>query len=359
MLETKRIEQYLALIALGILVLGSLLVIRPFLSAVLLALILTISTWPVYESLLGVLKGRKTLTAALVSLALSAALLLPLFFLVTSLGNEIADFSKLVRSSLEQNGRLPIPAWVGQIPYVGGSIASRWETFSVNFAETAKRVAPYLAPAAQTVLSLSATFGSALLEVCGALIISFIFFRDGVFLAEKLREVMVKLAGTRAEGLIRTAGFTLKSVVYGILGTAIVQGFLASIGFVIAGVPAAALLGLITSFLSLVPIGPPLVWIPAALWLFSNGETSWAIFMALWGVIVVSGSDNVVKPYLISKGSDLPLVLIFIGVLGGVIQFGFLGVFLGPTLLALVYSLIKEWINPPVSTRGKKELQPA
>jgi predicted PurR-regulated permease PerM len=132
-------------------------------------------------------------------------------------------------------------------------------------------------------------------------------------------------------------------VVYGILGTALVQGVVAGIGFLIAGVPGALLLALLTFFLSLVPVGPPLVWGPAAIWLFNQGHTGWGIFMIIWGVAVISSVDNFVKPWLISQGSNLPFILILFGVLGGALAFGFIGVFLGPTLLAVGFKLIQEW----------------
>jgi len=125
-----------------------------------------------------------------------------------------------------------------------------------------------------------------------------------------------------------------------------VQAVMAGIGFVIADVPGAALLALLTFFLSVLPMGPPLIWIPAVIWLFSEGFTGRAIFMLIWGLIV-SSVDNVVKPWLISQGSELPFVLIFFGVIGGALAFGFIGVFLGPTLLAVLYRLIEEWSRVP------------
>jgi predicted PurR-regulated permease PerM len=144
--------------------------------------------------------------------------------------------------------------------------------------------------------------------------------------------------------LLTVAANTVRGVVYGILGTGLVQALMAGIGYFIAGVPGAALLALLTFFLSVVPVGPPLVWIPAALWLFHQGSTGWGIFMLAWGVLV-SSVDNVVKPWLISQGSDLPFILIFFGVLGGALMFGFIGVFIGPTLLAVGYRLVEEWAS--------------
>ena len=146
------------------------------------------------------------------------------------------------------------------------------------------------------------------------------------------RQLVARFNGRRT-----LAAFTLSSSI------ALVQGAVAFIGFAIAGVPGAVLLGFLTFLASPVPVGPPLVWIPATLWLFHQGQTGWAIFMAIWGIGVVSMIDNIVKPLIISKGSDTPFILILCGVIGGAMVFGFIGVFLGPTLLAVMYRLIADW----------------
>jgi predicted PurR-regulated permease PerM len=119
------------------------------------------------------------------------------------------------------------------------------------------------------------------------------------------------------------------------------------------------LLGLLTFFLSIIPMGPPLVWLPAAIWLYFQGETLWAIFMAVYGLVVISSIDNVVKPYLISRGGALPLLLVFMGVLGGLMTFGFIGVFLGPVILAIGYALLAEWMNPLAQTASAEDAPPA
>ena len=160
--------------------------------------------------------------------------------------------------------------------------------------------------------------------------------------AERLTAAVQHIAGERGKHLLNVAGGTVRSVVYGILGTALVQAVMSGVGFVIAGVPGAALLTLLTFFLSVVPMGPPLVWIPSAIWLFKQGSVSWGIFMIVWG-LGVSSIDNFIKPWLISQGSDLPFILIFFGVIGGALAFGFIGIFLGPTLLAVGFRLIREW----------------
>jgi len=154
---------------------------------------------------------------------------------------------------------------------------------------------------------------------------------------------MDKVVGAQAANVLIIINTTVRSVMFGLLGTALAQSFVATVGFAIAGVPAVLLLGLATFLLSLIPIGPPLIWGGAAFWLFSQGTTGWGIFMLLWGFFLISGVDNVVKPLLISRGSSLPFLLVLLGVTGGVLAFGFVGIFIGPTLLAVGLSLAQKW----------------
>jgi predicted PurR-regulated permease PerM len=190
---------------------------------------------------------------------------------------------------------------------------------------------------------------------------AFFFFRDGAEGARRLDAAVKRLAGNRAQQLLAVAGGTVRSVVYGVIGTALAQATLQGLGLWLAGVPVAFFLGFLTFFLSFVPLGPPLVWLPAAVWLLYNGAIGWGIFLIGWGFFVVSGVDNVLRPYLISRGSRLPLILMFFGVLGGLMAFGFLGVFLGPTLLTIGYVLLQEWSGAPRSATNEvaAEVAPA
>jgi predicted PurR-regulated permease PerM len=134
-------------------------------------------------------------------------------------------------------------------------------------------------------------------------------------------------------------------VVYGIIGTNLTEVILAAIGFRIAGVPGALLLGFFCFFLTLIPVGPILIWLPATIWLFTTGETGWAIFLIVWSIMVFSVLEAVLRTFLVSRGSDLPMIMILLGLFGGLLTFGFIGLFLGPCLLALGYALIREWIG--------------
>ena len=201
-------------------------------------------------------------------------------------------------------------------------------------------------PAKVLALKAGSVVGEGLLQLTLSVLIAFFFFKDGDAITARLRGAVGRIAQERGLHMLHVALSTTRAVVYGILGTALVQGVLMAIGLWIAGIKAAPLLGLVTFFLSPVPIGPPMVWIPAGLFMFSQGNTGWGIFLLIWGGLVVSSVDNVIKPMIISHGSDLPFILVFLGILGGVVAFGFIGVFLGPVLLALGFAMIKEWAAP-------------
>jgi predicted PurR-regulated permease PerM len=176
-----------------------------------------------------------------------------------------------------------------------------------------------------------------------ALFIAFFFYLYGDPIAARLRVILHRIAGARADRLIDVTGATVRGVVYGILLTAIVQGVLTAFGLWLSGVPRPVLLGAVAGFLSVLPIGAPLVWIPGALWLMSSGHLGWGIFLAVYGVVAVSGADSVIRPWFIARGAQLPFVLTVLGVLGGAIAFGLIGIFLGPVLLGIGYTLVNEW----------------
>ena len=173
--------------------------------------------------------------------------------------------------------------------------------------------------------------------------ICYFFYRDGAALVVALRSAMNRVAGDLTERLLAIIGGTITGVVYGIVGTGLAQAVAALIGFVVAGVPGAFMLASLTFILSIIPAGPALIWIGALIWLGYQDRIGWAVFMAFWGFFVISGIDNVVKPLLISRGASLPFALVLLGVFGGVLAFGFVGIFLGPTLLAVGFNLVRRW----------------
>ena len=244
-------------------------------------------------------------------------------------------------------GRPTRPSWLAQLPIVGERAAAYWGSLAHDSAGVFEELKRFAEPLRNFAIRSGAIIGEGLLQLTLSVFIAFFFFRDGDAIVARLRGAVTRISPTRGQHMLGVASATTRAVVYGILGTALAQGVLMAIGLFIVGNKAAPLLGLLTFFLSPVPIGPPLVWIPVGLWMIlSQGETAWGIFLLVWGAVVVSSVDNVLKPMIISKGSDLPFILVMLGVFGGVIAFGFIGVFLGPVLLALGFALVKEWAAP-------------
>lgn len=338
----RRLESILGIVALSFLAIGCFLVLRPFASSIMWAVILTFSTWPVYVRLERALGGRNSLAALLMTLLLATAFVLPLVVLGSSIAGDVRPAFDVVRGMFAEGAPLP-PEWVARIPLIGPELHAAWTSVAQDAGSLVDLIGPYLSALRDLVLASGLTIGRGLLEVTLSVIVSFFLYRDGEYAARQLQALGQRVAGDRAQHLLKVAGDTIIGVVYGAIGTALAQSVLAALGFWIASVPQPLLLGIAVFFLSLIPSGPPLVWLPVAIWLFHRGDYAWGVFMLIWGTFVVSGVDNFLKPYLISRGTSLPLLLVFLGVIGGVLAFGFLGIFLGPTLLAVGFALLREW----------------
>ncbi len=340
--QVTPIDRWVALFALTVIVVGCYFVLLPFLSAMLWAFILCCATWPVYLRARKLTHGRASLASLLMTLGISAVLLAPLVVVGMSLADNAQELLEASRRLIADGPPDP-PAWVGQLPLVGPRAEAYWSGLAHDRVRLLAELKNYIDPIRRFALAGGQALGRGIGELALSVFIAFFVYRDGEAMTRRLLSTVTRIFGERGRHLAELAAGTTRGVVYGILGTALLQGILAAIGFMVAGVPVAPLLGLATFFLSPVPIGPPLVWLPAAFWLFNHGETGWAIFMLVWGVAVVSSVDNVIKPLIISRGSNMPFILVMLGVLGGVVAFGFIGVFLGPTLLAIGYALLSDW----------------
>ena len=341
--DPKRLAQ-IALVVL--LIVGCITVLLPFIGAVLFAFVVWISTWRFYaEKLLPRLGGRDTLGASLMTLALVLVMLLPTVFLAGSLANGADKLIDFVRPYVEQGLPADPPGWLAALPFIGGEIDTTWHRVAGNREELNALVKQLIAPARQFALALGGIAANGLLQMALVLFVTFFLYRDGAAISQALYVGARKLGGELGEEMLEKARGTVVGVMLGIVGTAAAQGTVAMLGFLIAGVPAAILLGFATFFLSMIPVGPPLIWGGAAAWLYSEGQTGWAIFMGLYGLLVISSIDNFVKPILIARGAGLSILLIALGVLGGVLVFGFIGIFLGPVLLALGDMLLRRWLR--------------
>jgi len=338
----SRLEQALGWAVLLALVAGCLIVLRPFVSALLWAVVLSFASWPVHRRLLSLLGNRRTLAALAMTLGMVLILLLPFLVVGITLADNVKELTAATRHWIADGPPAP-PEWLAKVPVVGAQAAEYWRNLAADTARLWEEAQRFIEPVSLWLLKIGLALGAGVVELALSIFIAFFLFRDGVHLGQRLTAAIERIGGERGGHLLTVAGKTVRGVVYGILGTALAQAVVAGIGFVIAGVPGAALLALLTFFASVVPIvGTALVWLPAAIWLFHLGSTGWGIFMLIWG-LGVANLDNIVKPWLISQGSNMPFILIFFGVLGGALAFGFIGVFLGPTLLAVGYRLVEEW----------------
>jgi predicted PurR-regulated permease PerM len=362
----RHFETYARPAAAFLLVVGCFLVLQPFITALLFAVVIAVSTWPLYLRLLAIFKQRSTLAALVMSLLFAALVITPVVLLAGNLGKNAPALVETVKEWLAAAPSGP-PDWLKTLPVVGNQIDDYWHRLAASREEMANFLKQFLEPAQRLLLAVGKGLGQGLLQLSLAVFVAFFLFRDGDALREAARGTLERVAGPVGEDVLETIDATIVGVVYGILGTALAQGLVATLGFWIAGVPGALLLGAVTFLFSLVPVGPPLVWGAATVWLVNQGEIGWAIFMAVWGFFGISGIDNVVKPLLISRGANLPFALVLLGVFGGVLAFGFIGVFLGPIFLAVGWGVGQWWLassrqlstQAVVPLRGEQEKPPA
>ncbi len=340
----KQHEKALGLGALGALTVGCLVVIWPFLSAIMWAAVLCWSTWPVYSRYERALGGRRGLAAALMTVTVALVIVAPFALLVAALAESVGDLVGALGRVFEEGPPAP-PAWIGDIPIVGESVASYWQSLALNAPAFLAALGRFTGPAADVALASGAFIGVGLLELGLSVFIAFFFYLNGRWIAAYVRQSTERIAGHRARRLLKLIGSTIKGVIFGLIGTALAQGLLAALGFWIAGIEQALLLGFFTFVLSFLPAGPPFVWGGVAIWLVLQGDFWWGMFVAAWGLLLVSTIDNLLRPYLLSQSNNLPVVLGLFGFVGGILAFGFIGIFVGPALLAVGYSLFLEWAN--------------
>ncbi|MDY0834480.1 MULTISPECIES: AI-2E family transporter [Pseudomonas] len=317
-------------------------VMAPFWSALFWGAVLAFASWPVMRLLTRWLGGRESLAAGILTLVWMLLVALPLVWLGFNLADHVRDAVGLIKD-IQVDGLPEAPTWLGSIPFVGERLVAMWDSIDQQGAALMVTLKPYLGQVGNWLLARSAQIGGGILELTLSLVFVFFFYRDGPRLAMFVHRLLERLIGDRAGYYIELVAGTVQRVVNGVIGTAAAQALLALIGFWIAGVPGALVLGIVTFLLSLIPMGPPLIWIPATAWLAWKGDYTYAVFLGVWGTFIISGVDNVLKPYLISRGGNLPLVIVLLGVFGGLIAFGFIGLFIGPTLLAVAYSLLTDW----------------
>ncbi|GBQ31844.1 transporter [Gluconacetobacter azotocaptans DSM 13594] len=317
-------------------------ILYPFMSALLWAAILTFSTWPIHVRL----RQRSSPVLAALGMTILSALVVVLpFGLVVS--SSIADLPGTIENlvaTVTQSVHLPPPPlWLSRIPHFGHDLADTWTQWGTDLGHAERMIRPYAGSIAQSMLAGLMLIASGLAHLGMALFIAFFFWLGGDSLGATFAAIIRRIAGPYADRILNIIGRTIRGTVYGILGTAIVQGILTGIGFAITGLPYPVLFGGIAAFVAVLPIGAPLIWIPGAVALLLSHHVGWGVFLIVYGIAIISGADHIIRPMFISRGAQLPYLLTVLGVLGGVWTFGGLGIFLGPVLLGVGYTLTAEF----------------
>jgi len=344
----------LAVVFLFALIAASVWILLPFLTAVVWATMIVVATWPLLLMLQRWLLGRRWLAVTVMTLLLLAIFLLPFLF---AIGTFIENFKEITAwtTSLATFKVPPPPDWLGKIPLVGARATSQWQQFAeLSREELATRLSPYLGGVVQWVAAQIGGLGMLLGQIVLTVLISAVLYATGESAAAMALRFGARLAGEQGEQAIRLAGQAIYGVALGVVLTALVHAVLAGIGLAVVGVPFAVMLTALMFFLGIVEIGPGPVLICAVGWLYWTGDTTWGTVLLVWALLV-SPVDNILRPILIKKGADLPLLLIIAGVIGGMLALGLIGIFVGPVLLAVAYTLFTAWINQDgaISRTGK------
>ena len=341
----------LAVICLLLLIAASLWVLRPFLAAGVGATMLVVSTWPLLKALQARLGNRRAPAVALMTLGLLLLLILPLWAAIDTIAQHAHQVTALARTVADSGLPQP-PEWVAGVPLVGAKVAAAWAHTAEGGPDgLVARLSPYASDAAGWVLGQAGSVGGLLVHFLLVVILSSILYANGEAAARGVRRFGRRLAAERGENSIVLAGQAIRAVALGVGVTAVVQTVLGGIGLGVAGVPFAGFLSAVMLMLCIAQLGPALVLFPAVGWMYWTGENAWGTFLLVWS-LVVSALDNILRPVLIKRGADLPLLLIFAGVIGGMLGFGLIGIFVGPVVLAVTYTLLEAWIEDGL---GKSE----
>lgn len=336
-----RIDIIIRLLCGAAVAVGCYYVVSPFLTAILLAGILTLVTWPLYRRIENSMGDRPTPASILMVALLMVCVIIPLSFLSVAVAQQLPEAIRGVSGAITT---FTVPTWLNDIPGIGSWLYEQATSLfqPKAMAELLERL---INPLSRQVVSLAMMLGNGLVQLLLVALIAFFFYRDGNYLARKAGELVERISGDLSSEFSYIIVSTTRSVVYGIVGTAAGQAIVACIGFMIVGAPSTLLLSVAVFVLSVVPVGPPLVWGPVAIWLYGQGEIGMAVFMVAWGLLAVASVDNFLKPLLIARGTPLPISLVFLGVFGGVFAFGFLGLILGPVFLAVGVAMMKTWLS--------------
>jgi predicted PurR-regulated permease PerM len=334
----------LGVLFIGLLIIASLWVLEPFLPAIIWATMVAVATWPALLRLQAILWNSRALAVTVMTLLLLLLFVVPAALAIGTIvqnSDQIVEWTKLIADF-----RIPAPPdWVAHLPFVGVKAAAAWQQAADSSGkELMEKLAPHAGAMAKWATSKFGSIGLLFVQFLLTVIIAAVMYSGGESTTAALKRFGHRLAGPRGENIVVLAGQAIRGVALGVGVTALVQSALGGIGLAIVGIPFAGLLTAVMFMLCIAQLGPGLVLIPAVVWVYWSGDTGWGTFLLVWSVIVVM-LDNFLRPVLIKLGADLPLLLILAGVIGGLFAFGLVGIFVGPVVLAVAYTLVGEWIS--------------
>ncbi len=341
----------LSVLFIGGLIAGSLWILRPFLAAFVWSIMIVVATWPIMARAQRLVGGSRGLAVAVMCLALLAILIVPLVVatgaILSHTGSVAALAARLADAQLP-----PAPDWLGALPLVGSRAAETWtRVASTDMADLVARIQPYARAVASWLAQQAGGFALVVVQFLLIVILSAVLYAGGESWAAWTRRFGRRIAADQGDRMVVLAGQAIRGVALGVVVTALVQTVLGGLGLLIAGVPFAAVLTAIMFALCIAQLGPILVLLGATAWAYYSLGAGWGTFLLVWSV-VVGGLDNFLRPVLIKRGADLPLLLIFAGVIGGLISFGIIGIFVGPVVLAVAYTLLDDWVGSVQAPAG-------
>jgi predicted PurR-regulated permease PerM len=334
----------LQLLALGALLVTSLWIVRPFLLAGLWATMIAVATWPLLLRAQALLGGRRALATSLLTLLLLLILVIPLYLGISAVVESADDIASLSKSLAGWSLPQP-PDWVEHVPLVGAKVASEWRELATEGPEElAARVTPYARDIAKWVVAEIGSIGMVVVQFFLAVVLTAVLYTTGETAARGAERFAERLAGAQGRKAIRLAAQATRAVALGVVVTALVQSALVGIGLAVAGIPFAAILTALAFILAVAQIGPMPILIAAVVWVYSQHGGVWGTMFLVWAAFCGT-IDNFLRPVLIKRSANLPLLLIFVGVVGGLFAFGVVGLFIGPVVLAVSYMLLADWME--------------
>jgi predicted PurR-regulated permease PerM len=330
-------------LVIGVLLVASLWTMAPFIGSLVWATAIVIATWPLLLWVQRKVGGSRALAATIMTLFMLVIFIVPFWMAIGALLDASAQGVDVVRAYMKE-GLGPPPTWVSGIPFAGDRVTTEWQALAAGGPEAfAAKVQPYARTVAAWLVAVTGGLGGVFLHFLLTAILSAVLYSQGEVAARGVISFARRLASDRGENAAVLAGQSVQSVALGVVVTALVQTALVGLGLWVCGVPHPGLLTAVTFVLCIAQLGPIFVLLPAVIWMYANASAGWATALLIWS-IPVGLLDNFLKPILISRGVDLPILLIFAGVIGGLIAFGVIGLFLGPVILAVTYKSLGTWI---------------